>query len=99
MIYLCLNFISLHTVYIACNPGGLGDGSVYIPNVTCGDSYMTVGIENGLACYTGTEVGSTAIYYCFDCGFNTLTKTGSLIRRCNASGEWNGNIPQCDCSM
>ena len=82
---------------IACNPGGLGDGSV--PNVTCGDSYMTVGIKNGLACYTGTEVGSTATYYCFNCGFNTLTKTGSLIRRCNASGEWNGNIPQCDCSM
>ena len=84
--------------FIVCDPRELGNAGS-IPNVTCGDSYITVGIENGLVCYTGTEVGSIAVYYCFDCGFNTVTKTGSSIRKCNASGEWNGSIPQCDCSM
>lgn len=49
-------------------------------------------------CYSGTRVGSTAVYFCYDCGYNPLPQTtGSLFRTCGKQGQWNGTIPVCEC--
>ena len=84
---------------VACNPDQLSTGVSVPDDVTCGASYSALGIENGFVCYSGTKVGSTAMYYCFDCGYNSMKKSmDSLIRICGQQGQWNGTIPQCDCN-
>ena len=86
-------------LYIACNPAQLVIGVSVPSEATCGASYSILGLENGIVCYSGTEVRATAVYYCLDCGYNTLRKSSTaLIRTCGANGQWNGTIPQCDCS-
>ena len=60
---------------------------------------MALGIENGIVCFSGTKVGSTAIYYCNECGYKTLLNSAeSLIRSCEHNGQWNGSIPNCNCT-
>ena len=92
---------------LECNPAKLTVGTtlpstVSIANdVTCGASYNALGIEGGVVCYSGTQVGSIAIYFCFECGYKTLLQSATpLIRTCGVNGQWNGSIPQCalDCS-
>ena len=82
-----------------CNPNQLSDG-VSIPNSNvCGNFHSALGIENGIVCFSGTKVGSTAIYYCNDCGYKKLIKSGqSLVRSCKHNGKWNGSIPNCKCA-
>ena len=62
----------------------------------CGASHNALGMENGFVCYSGTKVGSTAMHYCYDCGFSSVQ--GPLIRTCGQNGLWNGSIPRCECS-
>ena len=61
-------------------------------------SYTMLGIENGIVCYSGIDIGSTAIYYCLKCGYQEIMTPESLIRRCNESGQWEGTVPMCECS-
>ena len=61
----------------------------------CGESFAGLGIENGVICYSGTLVGSTAIYFCFDCGIVNVT---SVIRTCRENGKWDGATHHCECS-
>ena len=85
---------------VACNPYQLSTGVLSVPDdVTCGASYSVLGIENGFVCYSGTKVGSTAMYYCFDCGYNSMKKSMEpLIRMCGQHGQWNGTILLCECN-
>ena len=66
----------------------------------CHSPLMTLsnGIENGVACYTGTYVGSTAYYYCLTCDSKTIAnELAASERTCMEDGYWNGTIPQCEC--
>ena len=81
----------------ACNPTELSDGTILPDVVKCDSPFFSLGIRNGIACYSGVDVGSIAVYFCLNCGFNTLK--GSSVRKCMDDGNWNGTIPLCDCSM
>ena len=99
---LVMNLCSIKLfIIIECNPDQLSNGTgVSIPNsdVCQGSFHLTLGIENGIVCFSGTKVGSTALYYCNDCGYKELVKSaGSLIRSCKHNGQWNGSIPNCKC--
>ena len=66
----------------------------------CGNSYSVLGIDDGIVCFNGISVGSTALYQCRDCGYEGLLKStgpGTLTRTCGQNGQWNGTIPRCDC--
>lgn len=93
----CMLLMSL----LACSPDQLSDtyGESVRDDIVCGASYTALGTENGFVCYSGTKVGSTAMHYCYDCGFNSVREsTSPVIRTCGRNGQWNGSIPQCDCS-
>ena len=83
-----------------CNPAPLGNDrpSTHLASL-CGASHTPLSIDNGFVCYSETTTGSNAFYYCFDCGYNTINKSGgSFIRTCKSNGEWDQTIPRCDCS-
>ena len=63
----------------------------------CGPSYTTMAITNGIVCYSGTGIGSTAVYFCRECGYRRVNVENSLIRTCMESGQWNGSVPHCSC--
>ena len=89
------------TNYIACNPDQLSNDDSVQDGIVCGASYAALGIENGFVCYSGTKVGSTAVHYCYECGFNSRSvqrSTRPIIRTCGQNGQWNGSIPHCECS-
>ena len=86
---------TLHFLYIACNVTELGDNTSLLSNVSCDSPFNSVGIKDGLACYRNADVGSTAIYFCLECGFSTVQ--GLSTRTCLPNGSWTGQIPQCQC--
>ena len=63
--------------------------------MTCDPPYKSIGIRNGLACYSDTLIGSIAVYYCFECGLATIK--GLSTTTCSPNGSWTGDIPQCSC--
>lgn len=79
---------------IGCDPQQLNEGKMSVANThKCGGPLRSLGIPNGIVCYTGIDVGATAIYSCFNC--DTATKIMS-VRTCLPNGTWNGTIPQCE---
>lgn len=56
--------------------------------VNCGDPGILV---NGERTFFGTTYRLTATFFCND-GF---TMTGDGTRRCEADGQWTGQLPQC----
>ena len=50
---------------------------------------------NGQVSTTGTTFGQTATYSC-DTGYNLV---GDGIRTCQATGEWSGSAPTCQCML
>ena len=84
--------------FLVCNPKQLTDKVITKEENQCSPHYSTLEIEGGFVCYSGTTTGSTALYYCSDCGYNSLKKThGSFLRVCGGDGQWNGTVPQCQC--
>lgn len=47
--------------------------------------------SEGVICFNGITVGSTAVYIC-DNGFILV---GNEARVCQSNGSWNGRTPQC----
>ena len=47
-------------------------------------------ITDGVVCYSGTTVGSTAVYICSDDNV-----TVGVIRTCQDNGTWSGGISSC----
>ena len=80
-----------------CNPLLLGDNSSVSSSTSCDAPYRTRAIHNGIACYDEARIGSTAIYYCLDCGFKTIK--GYSTRTCLSNGSWSGMVPQCNCEV
>ena len=95
ILYIVVN--SYTTFYTVCNPAALGSIMLLPTDARCNPPLYTLGISNGIVCYSGTEIGSIAFYSCIDCGFNSLTK-GSSVRICTKDGNWDGTITQCNCS-
>lgn len=56
------------------------------------DSVGTVRIPNGVVCYSGITLGSTAFYICDD-GYKI--SANSSQRTCQADGHWRDDIPSC----
>ena len=86
-----------NVIFLECNIAELGNDSTISDesNSNCDLPFMSLGIKGGFVCYTGVAVGSTAVYYCSSCNFNTLK--GSTVRICMENGSWSGIMPQCDC--
>ena len=89
--------ISWTNSLIACDPLLLGDNTSLPWNISCDPPYHSLGISNGIACYSETKSGSTAIYFCLECGFTTIK--GYSTRTCLLNGSWSGSIPQCNCNI
>lgn len=86
--------------YTGCNPSVLGAGASFIyDKIMCQPPLIThyFGIKNGIVCYTGTAIGSTAYYYCLSCDHTKLANRISK-RTCMENGNWNGTAPQCKCN-
>lgn len=66
------------------------DGTVD-PKCTNRGSSDSSSFSEGVICYNGSTVESTAIYICDD-GFVLV---GNEARVCQIDGNWNGSIPQC----
>ncbi len=57
------------------------------------DSVGSLPIPNGIVCYTGTTLGSTAYYICDD-GFEAPADNSQRV--CLADGHWHGDdVPNC----
>ena len=85
----------MNNFFVACDPLLLGDNTLLPWNISCDPPYHSLGISNGIACYTETKSGSTAVYFCLQCGFTSIK--GSSTRTCLLNGSWTGSIPQCNC--
>ena len=86
---------------VSCNPTDLSDGTEVdrtSPNtLACGmKSLSPLGIENGIVCYTGSNIGAIAVYSCLSCRFMGSSYE-TFIRMCAENGNWTGTAPQCDC--
>ena len=80
----------------ACNPTVLGSIALLPNDVRCDPPFHSLGIENGVVCYSGTEIGSVALYSCISCGFDAIMN-GTSGRICTKDGYWNGTTPRCGC--
>ena len=74
-----------------CDASQLSDGTE-LSGVNCDSPLFPAGIKDGLVCYTGTNIGATATYNCFNCGSRS-----HAVRTCLPNGTWNGTVPQCNC--
>ena len=87
---------------VSCNPADLSDGTelgqTSSNTLTCGmKSLLSLGIENGIVCYTGNNAGAIAVYSCLSCHF-IGSSYETFIRMCTENGNWTGTKPQCvDC--
>ena len=92
------------SVAVSCNLTALSYGIVLDPlssnTVTCGvKSFSPLGIDNGIVCYNGTNVGSIAVYSCLSTSCHlTESSYETFIRMCKEDRKWSGTIPHCDCS-
>ena len=81
---------------IACSSDDLSDGALEaLDGVSCDAPLSTLGIKNGIVCYSSTDVGATAVYLCTDCSIRSMRRV--TVRICMEDGGWNGTIPDCDC--
>ena len=83
--------------FAACNPSELGDGTSLPDGLLCDAPLLTMGIKNGVICYSSSDIGATAIYSCLNCGVHNLNKVP--VRSCLPDGSWNGSFPECSCGM
>ena len=87
---------------VSCNLADLSDGTeldqTSSNTLTRGlKSLLSLGIENGVVCYTGNNTGAIAVYSCLSCHF-TGSSYEMFIRMCTENGNWTGTTPQCpDC--
>ena len=85
---------------LGCAESQLIDGEIVdlSDGTQCGLPLFTIGMKDGVVCYTGTHVGAIATYHCFDCGFSYQRSFGAnQVRTCMLDGTWNGTVPHCDC--
>ena len=79
-----------------CDESQLSDGTALSDDIHCGLPLLTAGIRNGLVCYTGTGIGATATYHCFNHGLVVSGSSAYTVSTCLPNGTWNGTIPRCE---
>ena len=84
--------------FTVCNPTVLGNAPMLPMDVKCEAPFHSLGVENGIACYSGTEIGSVAFYSCLHCGLSGIMN-GTSVRVCTENGVWNGSTPRCSCKL
>lgn len=89
----------MHYHKIGCDTEELSDGTQLPNGIRCPAPLenKSLGIQDGVACYTGTSIGSIAAYYCLHCDQQSIALERRLLRLCTANGSWNGDIPHCTC--
>ena len=98
-----LNYIMgcfiITTTCIVCNLSQLGENFQSLHDgYLCSFPYHSFGIKNGVACYDGIDVGSTATYTCVqNCYLST--QLVPPIRTCLSYGRWSGYTPKCKCEF
>ena len=85
-----------HHHIIGCNPHQLSDDTPLPTGVGCGAPMHSLGISNGIVCYSGIDTGAVAVYSCFSCASGIIERSPSF-RTCLPNGSWNGIIPRCEC--
>ena len=81
---------------LACSSISLSDGTQLMNDVMCDAPFNSIGIKDGIVCFEDTNVGSSALQYCINCGFRRIS--GMSVRTCLSNGTWSGSSPYCDCS-
>ena len=86
-------------VSLDCDLAELSDDTQVPNGVSCATPLenMSLGIQDGVVCYTGSSVGSTAAYYCLSCDQKSIALKRETLRLCTANGSWDGDIPRCTC--
>ena len=79
-----------------CSPYQLSDHKSLPAGVTCDAPMHSLGISNGIVCYSGIDTGAIAVYSCFSYA-SGIVERSPLVRTCLENGTWNGTIPQCEC--
>ena len=90
----CYLICYIYLWHIECNVTDLGittGGGRVDPKCANGGFSDSSSFSEGVICYNGITVGSTAVYIC-DNGFVLV---GNEARVCQSNGSWNGRTPQC----
>ena len=90
----CIRSTFIHNFHnTGCNPSQLYDGRTPSPSndAVCDPPLMSIAVEDGFACYSGSFIGAAATYHCLQC--DQLRS----VRICQEDGTWNGTALQCSC--
>lgn len=60
--------------------------------INCGPPLQAVSLK---VQYSNTDFGASAIYQCSEC-FRSVSGNVTMVKRCEASGEWTGSFPLCE---
>ena len=96
MYNVCQCVYSFNLYCVGCSLHRLSDDKPLPAGVTCDAPMHSLGVSNGIVCYSGIDTGAIALYSCFSCA-SEIVERSPLVRTCLENGTWNGTIPHCEC--
>ena len=97
IIIISFSYNVIQSCCAGCSPHQLSDGTPLPSSATCDVPMHSLGIPNGIVCYSGIDTGAIAVYSCFSCASGIRERPSPTVRTCLQNGTWNGIIPQCEC--